>query len=226
LKIASSYRNLKKIVWNHTRQQSKAFIATCPVCIERAPVIKPLKTLQSQLDQLSFVTGLKLIPHVNASINCKEQDGKHGISLYEVVFNMPYKDNDQVLPTDLRKCETVNERIKLLENSKFKDMMEENEWDNEFMSKDEDDQSVDTYWSNSSSISDTEGPGLTDDKTTEELKSEAGDVPNEIDLTNTQKLGKSPSAKSNDESEAVVYKPDVINAIQERWGFKLLIGAH
>jgi hypothetical protein len=42
-KVISSYKNLKKIVWNHTRQQSKALIATCPVCLEKAPTIKPLK---------------------------------------------------------------------------------------------------------------------------------------------------------------------------------------
>jgi hypothetical protein len=43
MKIVSRYKNLSKIVYNHTREQSKIFIETCPACIERAPVIKPLK---------------------------------------------------------------------------------------------------------------------------------------------------------------------------------------
>ena len=54
------------------------------------------------------------IPNVNAAINAREGEGKHGISSYEVVFNMPFHDREQVLPTVLRKCETVNQRVKLL----------------------------------------------------------------------------------------------------------------
>jgi hypothetical protein len=42
LRVASTYLNLRKIVWNHTREQAAAFIASCPVCIEKAPTIKPM----------------------------------------------------------------------------------------------------------------------------------------------------------------------------------------
>ena len=53
-KVISSYKNLKKIVWNHTRQQSQAFIATCPVCLEKAPTIKPLKGAAVPIRSVKF----------------------------------------------------------------------------------------------------------------------------------------------------------------------------
>ena len=284
-KVISSYKNLKKIVWNHTRQQSQAFIATCPVCLEKAPTIKPLKgaavpirsvkfrdrvqvdlidfrkhsqknssgalmrwlvvikdhhtaftvvdciarkraflvaeVLMKQFSVLGFphilhtdngkeftakevvkkmkamspnlttVTGrprtprdqgsvertnrvvkdmlyaferdqringetpnwVYTIPNVNAAINAREGEGKHGISSYEVVFNMPFHDREQVLPTVLRKCETVNQRVKFMKDSKFNEMLRSNGWQDEFMSDDEEDQTCDTYWSDTSSVS-------------------------------------------------------------------------
>jgi ASC-1-like (ASCH) protein len=82
------------------------------------------------------------ISHVNACINSKEQDGKHGISSYEVVFNMPFNDIDQILPSDLRQCETVKDRrINIRRKSKFKDMLKENGWENEFLQDEEDEKS-------------------------------------------------------------------------------------
>jgi hypothetical protein len=61
MKIVSSYKNLSKIVYNHTREQSKIFIETCPACIERAPVIKPLKGASCSCYQIGE------IPWKNAS---------------------------------------------------------------------------------------------------------------------------------------------------------------
>jgi hypothetical protein len=248
LRVASTYLNLRKIVWNHTREQATAFIATCPVCIEKAPTVKPMKGAakaissvkfrdRAQVDLIDMTSNAKknqfgilmkyivtikdhwtgftiidciprkraafvaeilakyfslfgfpqilhtdngreftakevlakmkkmsphlttvhgrprtprdqgsveranqvvknmlyafereqringdkpnwtlAISHVNACINSKEQDGKHGISSYEVVFNMPFEDTDQILPSDLRQCETVKDRIKIKKN--------------------------------------------------------------------------------------------------------------
>jgi hypothetical protein len=119
---------------------------------------------------------VKAIPNVNAAINAREGEGKHCISSYEVVFNMPFHNREQVLPTVLRRCETVNQRRRLMEDSNFSDMLKSNNWQDEFMTDDEEDQTHDSYWSDTSSVSyeEGEGVGLTSKKTLNELRQELG----------------------------------------------------
>jgi hypothetical protein len=111
--------------------------------VERANQV--VKNMLYSFEREQHINGEKpnwtqAISHVNACINSKEQDGKHGISSYEVVFNMPLDDTDQILPSDLRQCETVKDRINIRKKSKFKDMLKENGWENEFLQDEEEDE--------------------------------------------------------------------------------------
>jgi hypothetical protein len=84
--------------------------------------------------------------------------------------------------------------------------LESNDWQDEFMSDDEEDQTHDSYWSDTSSISYEEGVCLTGKKTLNELRKELG-IPVEIEVP-SPKTRKGPPQKSSHSSSKSVESHD------------------
>jgi hypothetical protein len=88
---------------------------------------------------------------------------------------MPYEESEMAIPSDMRSCSSAYERLNLMKNSNFANMVHLNQWEHEFEKPDEsavgDD---DDYWSDTDSLDKTEGTILTADKTVEQLSLEVG----------------------------------------------------
>jgi hypothetical protein len=112
------------------------------------------------------------VSYCAASMNCKEIHGIEGVSSYQAVFNMPYEETEMAIPSDLRSCSTVYKRLNMMKTLNFANMVQSNRWEHEFLPPEEsdDDNVVDQYWSDSDSVSSTEGIFLTGDRTLAELE--------------------------------------------------------
>jgi transposase InsO family protein len=56
---------------------------------------------------------------IMAAINSMEQRGKYNVSAYEAVFGLQYSGSEHCSLTDLRKCNTVEERLNLVASPRF-----------------------------------------------------------------------------------------------------------